>query len=550
MSGCQTRRSRQALLRSGLALGAFIAFAGWAATAIETRADVNDSVSVSPASGPPTAPFTATYTLSPLPGQSCSGTQTVTFYWDSTAVRLGTQHLGQAGHPCSTSLTATPPSGHADPNPHNVCAHRSDSTGPPDPCFSYVVTPPPTPRPTVTPRPSPTAVPRSPSPTAQASPSVIVSTPQAPRHSQEPGAAPPPSKEACPPVEGVRVEGDPQCHPEPVNCGAKPAEPGIRTPLGTIPFGPLLTGVGSLAVAAVLVGLLYREPVARLAGRVRRRLLGAVAIALAMFPLASGLQPSRPAEAAARFVGIEAAPDCQGYWLVASDAGVFAFGSAKTYGEGPQPAGRKIAGLEATPSGHGYWLVATDGSVVPHGDAQAFGDASGQGRSIVGIENTPDGGGYWLVAQDGSVLAFGNANAIGSAGNLREEHPIVAMEATPDGGGYWLVATDGSILPFGNAGAFGNTTGLKLRTSIVGIEGTADGKGYWLATADGGVYAFGDASSHGSLGGTRLNSPIAGIEATPDDEGYWLIAADGGIYPFGDARGYGSPATPLPGHTP
>jgi hypothetical protein len=36
-----------------------------------------------------------------------------------------------------------------------------------------------------------------------------------------------------------------------------------------------------------------------------------------------------------------------------------------------------IAGMEETPDGHGYWLFATDGGVFPFGDAPGYGSLGG-----------------------------------------------------------------------------------------------------------------------------------------------------------------------------
>ena len=58
----------------------------------------------------------------------------------------------------------------------------------------------------------------------------------------------------------------------------------------------------------------------------------------------------------------------------------------------------------------GYYLVASDGGVFTFGDARFYGSLGGQhlNRPIVGMAVTPDGGGYWLVASDGGVFSFGD----------------------------------------------------------------------------------------------------------------------------------------------
>ena len=58
-------------------------------------------------------------------------------------------------------------------------------------------------------------------------------------------------------------------------------------------------------------------------------------------------------------VGMAATPDGKGYWLVASDGGIFTFGDAAFYGStGAVILNKPIVGMAATPDGKGYWLVA------------------------------------------------------------------------------------------------------------------------------------------------------------------------------------------------
>jgi hypothetical protein len=238
-----------------------------------------------------------------------------------------------------------------------------------------------------------------------------------------------------------------------------------------------------------------------------------------------------------------AASSGNGYWQVASDGGIFAFGHAAFHGStGGLPLNRPIVGMAATPDGGGYWLVASDGGIFAFGDAGFHGSTGGVplNRPIVGMAATPDGGGYWLLASDGGIFAFGDAGFHGSTGGAPLNRPIVGMAATPDGGGYWLLASDGGIFAFGDAGFHGSTGGAPLNRPIVGMAATPDGGGYWLVASDGGIFSFGDAGYHGSAGSVPLNSPIALMEASPDGGGYWLAASDGGIFSFGDAGFFGS----------
>ena len=55
-------------------------------------------------------------------------------------------------------------------------------------------------------------------------------------------------------------------------------------------------------------------------------------------------------------VGIAPTPDGGGYWLVASDGGIFSFGDAGYYGSmGNKPLNKPIVGMAATPDG--AWLL-------------------------------------------------------------------------------------------------------------------------------------------------------------------------------------------------
>jgi spore germination protein YaaH len=232
-----------------------------------------------------------------------------------------------------------------------------------------------------------------------------------------------------------------------------------------------------------------------------------------------------------------------GYWLAASDGGIFALGTTPFYGSmGGRPLNAAIVGMARTPDKAGYWLVASDGGIFTFGDAKFFGSMGSVRltRPIVGIAATPTGQGYWLVASDGGIFSFGDAAFHGSMGGQRLSKPMVGMASTPTGQGYWLVAADGGIFTFGDAAFKGSTGSLALTKPIVRMAATPTGQGYWLAASDGGVFTFGDASFKGSTGGTRLNAPIAAMAPTLDAGGYWLVASDGGIFTFGDARFVGS----------
>ncbi|HXZ62319.1 MAG TPA: polysaccharide deacetylase family protein [Acidimicrobiales bacterium] len=97
-----------------------------------------------------------------------------------------------------------------------------------------------------------------------------------------------------------------------------------------------------------------------------------------------------------------AAHGTAGYWEVAADGGVFAFGDAPFLGSmGGKPLDAPVVGMAATPSGHGYWEVAADGGVFAFGDAGFFGSRAGQASDdrFFAIVPSPDGAGYLLTGQ-------------------------------------------------------------------------------------------------------------------------------------------------------
>ena len=190
---------------------------------------------------------------------------------------------------------------------------------------------------------------------------------------------------------------------------------------------------------------------------------------------------------------------------------------------GPSAAAKGDAVAQLAGPGGGYWLAASDGGLFAFGDAGFYGSMGGQplNKPIVGLTATPDGKGYWEVASDGGLFAFGDAGFYGSTGGITLNKPIVGMAVTPDGGGYWLVASDGGIFAFGDAGFYGSTGGIASNKPIVGMAVTPDGGGYWLVASDGGIFAFGDAGFYGSTGGIRLEQAHRGHDRYPGRG--WLL---------------------------
>jgi hypothetical protein len=127
--------------------------------------------------------------------------------------------------------------------------------------------------------------------------------------------------------------------------------------------------------------------------------------------------------------------------------------------------------MATTSDGRGYWLVASDGGIFSYGDARFYGSTGGIHlvQPIVGMAAGPGGGGYWMVAADGGIFCFGNAAFRGSAAGLPGlTSRTVGILPDPAGTGYWVASANGGIYGFG-AQFFGSPLGLSLNAPITGI---------------------------------------------------------------------------------
>jgi hypothetical protein len=220
-------------------------------------------------------------------------------------------------------------------------------------------------------------------------------------------------------------------------------------------------------------------------------------------------------------VGMVPTADHDGYWEVASDGGVFAFGDAGFYGSIPglgiAPAGTAgaahrlnapIVAIVPSTDGHGYFMVAADGGVFAFGDATFAGSCPGIGTcpgSAVSVLPDTTGKGYWLVTSVGSVYAFGDAPFEGAPGPTPS--PITSAVHTLDGTGYWILTADGSIYAF-NAPYLGSATTSGGGDPATAVFTPADYGGYWIVTAAGAVSSFGTAPDEGDMSGSHLNGSI------------------------------------------
>jgi hypothetical protein len=70
---------------------------------------------------------------------------------------------------------------------------------------------------------------------------------------------------------------------------------------------------------------------------------------------------------------------------------------------------KPINGMAVTHDGQGYWLVASDGGIFTEGNALFMGSTGNiaLNRPVVGMAADPATGGYWLAASDGGIFSFG-----------------------------------------------------------------------------------------------------------------------------------------------
>ena len=150
-------------------------------------------------------------------------------------------------------------------------------------------------------------------------------------------------------------------------------------------------------------------------------MLAAPAVSIAREPIAPALTTS----ATTKTFG-------SGYRLTGADGSVYAFGATNPGSLRGVTLHRPIVGMASTPR-FGYWLVASDGGIFSFGDATFHGSTGNLqlNKPIVDMAATPTGRGYWLVASDGGIFSFGDATFHGSTGGQSIPAPVVGIALQP-----------------------------------------------------------------------------------------------------------------------
>jgi hypothetical protein len=211
-----------------------------------------------------------------------------------------------------------------------------------------------------------------------------------------------------------------------------------------------------------------------------------------------------------------ATPDGGGYWLVASDGGIFTFGDAAFFGStGALRLNQPIVGMAATPDGGGYWLVASDGGIFTFGDAAFFGSLVGTGSNVTGIIVDPGSMGYTLV------------NTSGMAVDITARTPSDVFDLSR-----WDLT-----LPVDSTGGVGGPGGDELAAEVEPtaalLDGFSDpyfqlnGKGQLVFTApsNGAATTPGVGSNHAR---SELHEQYSGPDAAID--GCWLSSLGGDLH--------------------
>ncbi|MDB6027794.1 MAG: Esterase [Verrucomicrobiales bacterium] len=244
-----------------------------------------------------------------------------------------------------------------------------------------------------------------------------------------------------------------------------------------------------------------------------------------------------PGGGAGNRIGMARTSNGGGYWIAASDGGVFSFGNATFYGSmGGQVLNSPVSGICARKQGDGYWLVAKDGGIFSFGAAPFQGSMGGQvlNKPIIGMACTQSGNGYWLVGSDGGIFNFGDAAFYGSLGGAGYTDIVAISPAwhTNGSNGYRIIRSNGTTYDYNCSHLGGGEAG----SGVVSVATTGSDNGFWEVTSSGAIFSYGNAVYHSGIGG----GVVVGLARGPSTTGgYWAVKTDGSIFSKGDAVYHG-----------
>ena len=136
-----------------------------------------------------------------------------------------------------------------------------------------------------------------------------------------------------------------------------------------------------------------------------------------------------------------AAPGGTGYWLVASDGGVFAYGQAAYWGStGSLHLNEPIVDMAALPSGAGYFMVGADGGVFSLGGAPFDGSATTDITPLLVDQLTSTGDARQVVTVDAPSASSTTATLVAWENDGQGWYQALPAMPAVDGANGWLPA--------------------------------------------------------------------------------------------------------------
>lgn len=201
-----------------------------------------------------------------------------------------------------------------------------------------------------------------------------------------------------------------------------------------------------------------------------------------------------------------------GYWTIRGDGSVLCYGAAGFYGSpkadgvglsGEADAvGNRWAAICPTPTGNGYWAVAVNGRIRAYGDATPYSDLPNPTPEwIAGCHSLINAHGLIAAETDGTVHVRGSATHLGNWTKtpLAGDDQLVAAVPTSTGAGYWMLASDGSVQEKGDAVLHGENPGATaLLDRFDQLIPNVTDTGYILVRFNGAAYPYGTIDFFGS----------------------------------------------------
>ena len=132
---------------------------------------------------------------------------------------------------------------------------------------------------------------------------------------------------------------------------------------------------------------------------------------------------------------------------------------ASTVRPGQAARTRRLSAWPPTPSGNGYWLVASDGGIFSFGDAHFYGSMGGQAH----LRRRSSG---WRRRRAARATGWSRPTAACSRSATRTStdrsaHAVPARRSSASrrrktGHGYWIELANADVVPYGDAHSYGN----------------------------------------------------------------------------------------------